>query len=204
MPNLPTITTAINGIAAVSSTEVWAALSNYDASAPTTSFAHYINGAWRLTSQTFPGYAGDLTIASPTVGWAVYAQSGNGPTGLLHYNGSVWRLVALPADWPSQRLNVGRALYTTTSGAIWFAVTAYNSGAISTLVAQYASGRWSQIPWPYTVTLPARIIADGAGDLWGIGDIDHQQGCPPLFTTFIPQGVFYHQSQGAWTEQVLA
>lgn len=45
--------------------------------------------------------------------------------------------------------------------------------------------------------------ADSVCDLWGVGDIAHQEGCAPMMVTAIPQGVFFHETAAGWSQQTL-
>jgi hypothetical protein len=206
-PNVDS-TTELFWLSAVSPNEAWISATDYAINQPlTTFFPHYINGAWHISPQTFSGVTERMSMVSPTDGWAFDDGNGGDP-GLLHYDGSVWRPVAPPRGWTSDNWTVAQPVIyssatanTNASGATWFDVFVRPQRA--NILAQYSHGQWSQVAWPYSDPLPARIIADSAGDLWGIGDIGHQHGCPPLLTAFTPQGVFYHQHQGTWSEQVL-
>ncbi len=110
--------------------------------------------------------------------------------------------VATPADWASKRIYLANVVYTSANGATWLSGSS-GVGGTEGVMEQYANGQWSRVTWPYADSFPLSINADGSGELWGIGDIAHQQGCPPLMTTSIMQGVFLHLTQGSWSRQVL-
>ncbi|HEX5571563.1 MAG TPA: hypothetical protein VFX31_09265, partial [Ktedonobacterales bacterium] len=65
------------------------------------------------------------------------------------------------------------------------------------------SGHLTRVAWPFPDSMPTVLVASTPTDAWGIADIEHQMGCPPLMTTVIPQGVFLHEVNGVWTRQVL-
>lgn len=186
-------------LSAVSGDEAWIGATDYGASAETTLFARYVNGGWSLWPQTFPGVTERIAMASPTNGWA-FDSDRTSAAGLLHFDGASWAPAPTPADWAPKRITLYGAVYATPAGATWLVGS---DGAGNALLEQYASGRWSQVAWPYGNFPPNRVTADGSGDLWGVGDIGHQEGCLPTFVTSIQQGVFLHMAQGSWSRQVL-
>lgn len=193
--------TEMFSLSSVSGDEAWIGATDYGTTALTTLFAHYVNGGWSIWPQTFPGVTEFISMTSPTDGWA-FDMGDPGDAGLLHYNGAAWAPMATPADWASKRIYLYHVVYTAPNGATWFGGSGGVGGA-DAVVEQYANGQWSQVAWPYADSLPNSISVDGSGDLWGIGDIAHQKGCPPLMTTYIMQGVFFHMIQGSWSRQVL-
>ena len=187
--------TTLFWLSAVSGDEAWLVGTDYAGSAQTTRFARYSNSAWSISPQTFPGVTERMTMLSPTNGWAFDDQP-------LHFDGQSWAVAPLPADWVSQSVAFDWAVAAPAPGVSWLA--GFLNAGSAPLLAQYANGQWSAATWPFADSLPSRIVADSAGDLWGAGDIDHQEGCPPLMTTSIAQGVFFHMTPaGSWSRQVL-
>jgi hypothetical protein len=195
--------TELFSLSAVSADEAWLVGTDYGSDALTTLFAHYTHGGWSRWPQAFPGVTERFTMLSPTDGWAFDSDpQGGGSDNLLHYDGTSWALVATP-DWPTQRIYLTSLAFATIPGVTWF-------GAIHTvglggpaLIEQYAAGRWQQVAWPFGDVQPVRLAAGASGELWGIGDVHHQEGCPPGLTTEIAQGVFLHEWQGRWSQEVL-
>ena len=106
--------------------------------------------------------------------------------------------MATPTDWTSRHLDLFLRAYPIAPGVTWFSVISRDG---ATLIAQYANGQWRQVTWPYTDVIPSRLVPDSSGELWGVGDIGHQKGCPPLLTTDVQQGAFLHMTQqGAGAE----
>ncbi len=192
-------TTELFSLSAVSGSEAWIVGTDYGPSTLTTLFAHYVNGAWSVWPTTFSGVTERLTMISPSDGWA-FGSDANGESAPLHFDGASWAPVATPADWASQRLVLLPYVYPVAPGKTWFSVISRGGAA---LIAQYANGQWRQVAWPYADSAPSRLIPDSSGDLWGVGDIGHQRGCPPMLTTLIQQGVLLHYHQGRWSRVVL-
>jgi len=48
-----------------------------------------------------------------------------------------------------------------------------------------------------------RLVAVSPGELWGIGNIGHQEGCAPAAVLVMRQGVFLHLQRGNWAEDIL-
>lgn len=188
-------------LSAVSGDEAWLGMTDYGSPALTTSFAHYVDGGWSIWPQTFQGVTEKITMLSPDEGWAFDSASNPGDAGLLRFDGARWASVATPSAWVGQRLYLYYAIYATPNGATWF--TGTRGMSRDAIIEQYADGRWSQVAWPYPDAQPNILAADGSGGLWGVGDIQHQEGCAPAMVTAISQGVFFHQTGGRWSRQVL-
>lgn len=197
LPPLPTSATLFS-LSAVSANEAWLVATDYGADAQTTRFAHYANGAWSVSPQTFPGVTQHVAMLSASNGWA-FDDGGRDP-GLLRYNGYSWAPISLPAAWLARNIALFGAIYAPTPGATWLIG---GDAAGNALIAQYDNGQWNQVAWPYPDLLPVSLAADGSGDLWGVGDIGHQRGCAPALVTSIAQGVFFHMAAGSWSKQVL-
>jgi hypothetical protein len=199
-PNV-SITTELFGLSAVSADEAWIVGTDYGSDLKTL-FAHYRDGAWSLWPQTFPGVAERFTMLSPSDGWAF--DSGGGPTLLLHYDGTTWASVAM-RDWTDQRIDLFPTVFSVSPGVLWFPAAQGYGDAAKSLFEQYSGGQWRQITWPFSDVhgYPLRLVSVSTGELWGIGTYNHQEGCPPLATTEVPQGVFLHYQQGTWTREVL-
>jgi hypothetical protein len=198
-PSEPATTTLFT-LSAISADEAWIVGTEYGSDL-TTRFAHYSHGVWSPWPQTFPGATDRLGMLSPANGWAF--DSGGGPTLLLHYDGIRWAPVATP-DWADQRIALAALVFPVASGSLWF--TATQQGASVTgkaLIEQYAGGQWRQVTWPFADVLPERIVAVSSNELWGIGDIGHQEGCAPAAVFVLWQGVFLHSQQGRWSQDIL-
>jgi hypothetical protein len=202
-----TVTTQVFGLSAVSANEAWTVGTDYGAGADfKVVIAHYVNGAWSLWPKTFAGNSDqDITMLSPTDGWAAYDSNGSLETALLHYDGSAWAPVATPAEWTPQQVFLTHLVYALNSDVTWFgaATDVPNSLVPQPLLKQYAHGQWEGVSWPFSTVEPQALAAGSGDELWGIGDINHQEGCPPGAVVEIAQGVFLHYRQGSWSREVL-
>jgi hypothetical protein len=189
---VPTSTTLF-ALSAVSADEAWAVGANRGTGGKfTTIFAHYLNGAWSLGPQTFPGGDQKLTMLSPTDGWSF--NNYGSTLRPLHYDGSSWTQVTVP-----QGIELSR-MYAISPNMTWFEV--YPPGP---QLEQYSGGTWQQVSWPFSTVDPLVFTpVSGSGhELWGVGDIQHPVGCPDRSGEVLDQGVFLHFQLGHWAEQVL-
>jgi hypothetical protein len=202
-----TVTTEVFGLSAVSANEAWTVGTDYGADLKVV-IAHYVNGAWSLWPKTFAGNSyQSITMFSPTDGWAAYDSNDSLGTVLLHYDGSAWAPVAIPVQWTSQRVFLIPLFYAVNSDVTWFWATADtdipNPIVPRPLIEQYNHGQWEQASWPFSTVMPQALAAGSGNELWGVGDIAHQEGCAPAMVTNVDQGVFLHFQLGHWSEQVL-
>jgi hypothetical protein len=202
-----TVTTQVFGLSAVSANEAWTIGTDYGAGADLkVIMARYVNGAWSLWPKIFAGNSDQsITMLSPSDGWAAYDAKGSLGTVLLHYDGTAWAPVATPAEWTSQRVSLTHLVYAASSGVTWFgAATDIPSSVVSQpRIEQYAHGQWEQVAYPFSTVEPRALAAASGDELWGIGDINHQEGCPPGAVFEIAQGVFLHYRLGSWSREVL-
>lgn len=201
-----TITTQIFALSAVSADEAWIVGTDYANGANLrTVFAHYVDGAWSLWPKTFPGNSDQsITMLSPTDGWAAYSGDSGDQTVMLHYDGTMWAPVPTPSQWASQRVQLSSQVFGISPGVTWFGAYRVSPGSYTyaPLLEQYANGQWEQVAWPFSMVRLQTIAAVSGSELWGVGNISHQEGCA-LAGTDVEQGVFLHFQQGQWSEQVL-
>ena len=195
-PAVP-LTTELPVLSAVSADEAWIVGGNYGSNNLSTLFAHYVDGAWSLWPKTFPGVTENFTMLSPSDGWAF--DIGGGASLLLHYDGERWAPVTIPANWARQGVELADTVFPISSGLTWLGAYS-NTGAV---LEGYTHGQWQQVAWPYADFDPTSIGVGSGTELWGIGNIGHQEGCPPMNTILIEQGVLLHFQQGHWSEQIL-
>ncbi len=198
-----TPTTELFSLSAVSADEAWMVGTEYGTNDLTTRFAHYNHGGWSLWPKTFLGVTERFTMLSPTDGWAFASDAhGGGSDNLLHYDGATWVPVATP-DWPNQQIDLTSLAVRAAPGVTWFGALHMEGLGGTALIEQYAAGRWQQVAWPFGDVQPVRLAVGASGELWGIGDIYHHEGCPPAMVTPIGQGVFLHYRQGSWSREGL-
>jgi hypothetical protein len=123
----------------------------------------------------------------------------------LHYDGTAWAPVATPPQWQwiSQKVYISSAAFAISPDVTWFRAYAPSHSNGSSVVEQYANGQWQQATWPFSTVFPQAIVTGSVGELWGVGDIVHEEGCAPLGVAEVEQGVFLQLQQGHWTEEVL-
>lgn len=199
-PNVPATTTLFT-FSAVSADEAWLVGTDYGNNLET-HFFHYAGGAWTAWPQTFSGVTERFTMLSPTDGWAFDGDATGGSDHLLHFDGTTWAQVATP-DWTNQQIQLTSAVFPIAPGTTWFGASHVEGFGGSALIEQYSGGQWQQVAWPYSNVAPDGLAAGSSGELWGIGDIGHQEGCAPALVTAIGQGVFLHEQHESWTEDVL-
>ena len=191
-------------LSAVSADEAWVVGTEYGSSAstpPTTLCFSYLDDAWSQSPETFPGATESLTMVSTTDGWA---GDSVGTDSLLHYDGVRWSAVPTPPAMARQGASFLGPVITLAPSETWF--VAGQTGLIlpeNESLWQSVSGHLTRVAWPFPDSMPTVLVASTPTDAWGIADIEHQMGCPPLMTTVIPQGVFLHEVNGVWTRQVL-
>lgn len=209
-PNAPDAVTLFD-FAATSADEAWLLGTDYETNGQTTVLYHYLRGQWSQWPTTYPGISQQLQMLSPTNGW-LFAGDGSSPqtpSTLLHYDGTTWTPVNVaPAEQLVGQIDYLRAIGEPTPGTIWFQAythaQASNFAAPPTLLAyNVSSSQWQRVSWPYSGQELDRIIGTASGDLYGIGDIAHQRGCPPLATGVVDQGIFYHYTEDQWHETIL-
>ena len=183
----------INGIAAVSSKDVWAVGGNTARSCAGTVPAlieHFDGTRWSamLTAQVGILY-GVTALASNDV-WAVGTTYASGPQGalLLHWNGKQWLSVSSPAPASQQGSYQLSAVAARTSADVYASGAAYNYGASGSgpqsqaLVERWDGTSWNvvQVPQPGLAdnTLAAIAALPGAhGDIWAVGAYDDCPSC---------------------------
>jgi hypothetical protein len=151
-PNPQSFQNALNAVAAISASDIWAVGYSSNGTGYKTLTFHWNGSSWQAKSSPSPGapnneLLGVAAVASNDV-WAIgYANANDDGsvyrTLALHWDGASWQVVARPSD-SNSRLN---ALDALASGEAWAAGTdTSNSSASGTLVERY---------W---VTRPARKV----------------------------------------------
>src|SRR5438874_940226 len=103
-PNVGTRPTALNGVAAVSASDVWAVGTHGSSSGNRTLIEHWNGSSWSIVDSPNPGtsYNGLNRVVVPSANdiWAVgrytHDDSGYAQTLIEHWNGSSWSIVPSP------------------------------------------------------------------------------------------------------------
>jgi hypothetical protein len=167
---------------------------------------HYLNGQWSQVPNLGTGTLDTIAMTTPTDGWI----AGHGGAGyhqvLLHYDGTTWQSVATPAPLNDANANVA-ALTAGPDGTIW-GLLFDNITFTDAQIVHLVNGQWQtqMIPNPTTdhnqQFTAGKVIPLANGDLWVVGDILHQRGCPPVETSELGQGVILQQHAGQWNSTI--
>lgn len=199
-------TTELFSLSAVSADEAWIVGTDYGHGSDfTTHFARYDAGGWSLWPKAVSGISDGFTMLSPTDGWAFQsgANGGGDNVNVLHYDGTTWAPFSTP-DWADQRISLTSGIFAAAPSVTWFlAMHEDGFGNDTSLIEMYAKGQWQPVTWPFGDVQPQRLALATPGELWGIGDLAHQEGCAPAAVVNLAQGVFFHAQQGTWTREVL-
>ncbi len=197
-----TATSDLFALSGVSAGEAWLVGTDYTQQGQTTFFEHYANGGWTLWPKTFAGVTERFTMLSATDGWAF--DGGDNSDTLLHYNGAAWAPVNLPGSWGGKNIRLMDRAFPFAPGTDWITGNQGDSPQGKAFIAQYASGKWTNVAWPYAEGGPLRVVPGASGEMWGVGDILHQEGCPPGLYQEAAQGMFLHYQHGTWSQTLLS
>ena len=172
-PSATSISGALNGISALSTSDAWAV--GYD---PAGSLILHWNGTtWSQATSPSPGSAdatlNGVSMISPTDGWAVGSYLAAGPNGqfsflILHWNGTKWTQTPAPAPGHGTLRAV-----SMVSAADGWAVGVQSSNQGGAAVALHWDGtHWTQVPVPNPggVSDLYGVSAASASNAWAVGD----------------------------------
>jgi len=171
----------LNGVVAISSSDVWAVGSNManPPSGPTRAIREHWNGtAWSAVLDSNTGNLYGVAADSSSDMWAVgnYYATSQGFQQLLteHYNGSAWSLVYSPVA-PANYQNLF-SVSAVSSNDIW-AVGGYdtnNNDGYKTLIEHWNGTAWSIVPSPNAGKYSSlnSVAALSASDAWAVGYYD--------------------------------
>jgi len=170
----------LDGIAAISDSDVWVVGSTYTTPADLFPLAEHWDGhTWRLLpSFKFTGYhgfsklTGVTALASDDV-WAVGSAPGGGFTQTLveHWDGSAWRRVPSPnvADENNQFASIS----ALSANNIWAVGTSQGYyGSQLTLTEHWDGSRWSIVQSPdpsRTANALSSVAVAWSNDVWAVG-----------------------------------
>jgi hypothetical protein len=199
-PTLP-LRSELRGVAALSATNVWAVGKIGIESL----VEHWDGAAWTRVAVPSPnvGTSNGLVAVSARSAsdiWAVgtYDAPGAGnQTFSLHYDGTAWSLVSMPASpqtptFPHYVLN---AVVALSANDVW-AVGQITEGAPSgTLVEHWNGTAWSVVASPTPGWFPTlrSVAARSATDVWAVGEIATMDQTPQYRTFTL------HWDGAAWT-----
>lgn len=183
-PNVGTNSNLLKGVAALSSTNVWAVGYYYPSSGVTNTLVEHWNGTkWSVVTSPNVGTNSNILFGVAAVSasniWAVgeYSNSGSSLQTLIeHWNGTAWSIIPSPS--PSLKgENALNAVAAVSSSDVW-AVGYYQSntdGSFQPLIEQWNGGSWNVVSSPSGGGFPLAnylngIVAVSASDVWAVGD----------------------------------
>jgi hypothetical protein len=137
---------------------------------------HLVAGKWAVVATpTFPGdsaVAFSVTATSATnvwvIAWLVPVSSGSASILVLHYNGTAWTHVGVPAADGNFPLSIA----SDGSGGVWLSTSELSSSPASYAV-HYAGGMFTRITLPAATgrisTANTLALIPGTRSLWGSG-----------------------------------
>jgi len=154
-PNRGTGGSQLNGIAALSPTDIWAVGYSGQGNGVVTLIEHWNGSAWNIVDSPNPGTSGNYLQGASTVYdnstvWVVgyYYESGHPRTLIERWDGSSWTLV------PSPNVGtIGNSLFGVSGyfNDVW-AVGAYSldnqTGTLQTLIEHWDGSIWNVVPSP--------------------------------------------------------
>jgi hypothetical protein len=189
-PNLggPSGENILAGVAATSPGNAWAVGKYSDGTAFQTLLEHWNGTTWKIVPSPNPG--GDsvnnaltgVTAASAGDAWTVgyYFKPGAAyRTMILHWNGSIWKLVASPNAGPSGDDNFLYAAATSASGDAWAVGEVSDGTAARTLTEHRTGAAWTVVASPDPLTGATDIdtlagaTATSASNAWAVGTYTH-------------------------------
>ncbi len=188
----------INGIAAISSNDVWAVGGYYNVGAHQTLIEHWNGTTWSVVSSPNPGIVANelqgVTAISASDVWAVGHQSDSSgfKTLIVHWNGSSWSAVTSPSPGLESELN---GVTATSASDVW-AVGEYFDGTNEhTLTLHWSGLTWVQQSSPDAGTSENYLYgvdAKSASDVWAVGNYDNGAGS-------VREPLTLHWNGSSWT-----
>jgi len=193
-PNVGTGNNLLNGVAAVSATDVWA-VGAYRNPGYKTLIEQWNGSSWSVISSPNPStssnYLIGVTAVSSNQVWAFgnYGTSSTTNHVLVEeWTGSSWNVVSTP--------NPGASINSLSQGAvvsptdIWAVGNYSNNGTTyQTLIEQWNGSAWSFVPSPSPGSvfnyLNAITVTPGTNSLWAVGNYANSSSGP--FLTLIEQ-----------------
>jgi len=194
----------LDGVAAVSSANIWAVGSYINGTTSQTLIEHWNGTAWTQVASPNLGFgdrlSGVAAVSSSNV-WAVgFYSNGTVPqTLILHWNGTAWKHVSSPNPGGSGEDNVLNGVAAVSRGNAW-AVGYYTNGdRAQTLIEHWNGTAWKHVSSPNpggrdSTDFLAGIAATSSTSIWAVGWYsDCTCDIPPQNTLVL------HWNGTAWT-----
>ena len=154
--------------------------------------AHYYQGRWHKVF--LPAVAFGVIPVTPSDIWTLGITKKSWTAGqpvweALHWDGSAWRPLALPAVRIPARANAFYGLAATGPRDVWV-VRTIGGGRAGRVSLLHWTGRWRVIARPSGALGFGAVVPDGSGGVWiaGVRGSAHRA-----------VQVFYHYGRGRWT-----
>ena len=180
-PNHPSRNNFLNGVAALSTRDVWAVgdAVNVNTGVGKTLTEHWNGTAWSIVASPNLGFVSTqntlkvIAAVSPTdiwaVGDAINFSMGGEATLIEHWNGTTWRIVASPNPGTFNALS---GVAVVSASDIW-AVGSFSPSKIGqTLIEHWDGTAWSVVPSPNPGSSNdalTSVAVVSATDIWAVG-----------------------------------
>jgi hypothetical protein len=168
----------LNGVAAVSTNDVWAVGADVNSSLiDQTLVEHWDGSRWSVVPSPNAGQMGDgfdgIAIVSANDIWAVGTYLANGSTNYTlteHWNGTKWSIVSSPNPQPGG--NYLNKVVAISSSNVWAVGGSFNSTGAPTLVEHWNGSQWSVVSSPSPglhYNDLTGVTAASANNIWAVG-----------------------------------
>jgi hypothetical protein len=181
----------LRGVAAFSTSDVWAVGDYQSKTIPQRTLIEHWNGtAWQIVASPNAGSSDNYLFHVAGVAandlWAVgyYVNSQSVYRTLIeHWNGTTWKVIASPNITGSDILN---SVVAVSTSDVWSVGVSYNnSGPTQTLIEHWNGSNWQVVvsPNPFTIGNSLwGVAAVSANNVWAVGSgIDGNSAAHPLF-----------------------
>ena len=169
----------LNGVAAVSTSDVWAVGADTNSSLiDQTLVEHWDGSRWSVVPSPNAGQMGagfdGIAIVSANDIWAVGTYLANGSTNYTlteHWNGTKWSIVSSPNPQPGG--NYLNKVVAISSSNVWAVGGSFNSTGAPTLVEHWNGSQWSVVSSPSPglhYNDLTGVTAISANNIWAAGN----------------------------------
>jgi hypothetical protein len=157
--------------------------------------AHYFRGAWRKVP--LPGAPEDVSAIAADDIWVlgITKQSLTAAKPVfaaMHWNGSSWRTLQLPAVNIPQGDSVGYRIAAVGPRNVWLARQVGNATSTFSVALLHWTGRWRVVRAPTGIKALGPMAQDGHGGVW----LEAQVG-----SVTSGRSALYHYNGGRWSHQ---
>jgi hypothetical protein len=186
-PNVGTSTNFLNGVAAISSTNVWTVGSAGNGNGSLTLVEHWNGMRWKVVAS--PTITGSISASFSDVAalaanniWAVgnYINASNTQQTLIeHWNGTSWSIVPNPVLGSGQLSSIA----VIASNNIWAvgSTVGTSMNGYQTLIEHWNGTGWSIVPGPGSDSGQLfGVTAIASNNIWAVGNVANTKGIQTL------------------------